>query len=182
MGYRKNSHWMRLAVLLLFGGTVFLMLLMFDNSGAVIRGVTVGNLRIGKLTYVELTETLEKEAREFVQSSVLLVLPDNTEKHVPFYQLGVSLDSQNTILATYDVGRKSSFLGNTLSQIRSFIIGTRVPFDSEIQQEQLEEFVTEQLSKYHHPARNIMPVYNVQKNTFALGDKEEGMIIDLRLY
>lgn len=179
MPYRKKSHWVILLLLLLAGGAVFSTLLVLQNSNAVVRGVIVGETRVEKLTEQELRITMQKQAGNFMNSLIVLKLPDGTERNSAFYQLGAVVDAQATSNMAYKIGHGASLRSNIFEQFQAFLFGVTVPFEVVLDEETLEQFISEQLTKYHKPAQNIAPVYDNAKDVFFLGKASAGSVIDI---
>lgn len=168
---------------ILVGMIIFLIVLIFFvilnilNSDKTNKGLKVAEIKIGGLNFAQLEEKLKNLNSEFVNKEFSFNYKEKSWQATPL-KIGIEIDVAKTSLAVFGYGHNGkNIILNSLQQFES-LTGKNFTIFWKINQEQMEDFLKENMNSIHQPAQNSTLIYDKQTQEFSVIPEKDGIIID----
>jgi len=153
---------------------VFFFLLNTININKLNKGMKIAGASVGGLYLDQAKEIIEENYNEFLKKEISLNYKDSYWQ-TNLKNLGVEINTQETIKKAFNKGHDKGFLTNVYWQFKS-LFGYNVKPEYKINEEKLNKFLENNLASIHYPAKNASLVYI--NNDFEITSSSHGIIIN----
>lgn len=159
--------------------TSFCLILEILNSGKIILGLRVGEVKIGGLTPSKAETLLNEGVAEWEKQNIILTYQENQLPIQP-NELGVSIDTKTAIASAYNLGRNKNILAGLYEQILTLFpqrqnnIAPAITIDTE----KFTRLTHDKFSGLESPAQNASLTYNAKMRDWQIVAPREGEAFD----
>ena len=173
----KISHKLLLIILVVLIIAIFLIILNILNSNKINYGIKISGVSVGGLSKENALNEFSIASQNLFKENFNLIYK-NSIWTVNLKNLGIEIDVAKTMDLAYEYGhQKNELFKNVWQQLRSFLGYNFKPI-SNIDDGKLEEFLEENLSSIHQPAKNSALVYDTKTQDLTITPSKSGIIID----
>jgi len=155
---------------------IFFFVLDILNARKINWGTRVSEISIGGKSFEAAEEKLLKASEEFIKKDLILTYEDKRWK-TNFKELGIKINTKDTITLIFEREHKKNIISNAWWQLKS-LSGYNFEPIWQIDEEGLENFLEENLSSIHQPAKISILFYDKKKQDFITTKSSDGIIID----
>ena len=173
----KISHKLLLIILVVLIIAIFLIILNILNSNKINYGIKISGVSVGGLSKENALNEFSIASQNLFKENFNLIYK-NSIWTVNLKNLGIEIDVAKTMDLAYEYGhQKNELFKNVWQQLRSFLGYNFKPI-SNIDDGKLEEFLEENLSSIHQPAKNSALTYDTKTQDLTITPSKSGIIID----
>lgn len=148
-------------------------------------GVVIGEISVAGLTYTQALDSIEPKLLElestglhFVSGETELIIPATVEPVDPGTgeRILFSVDPDATVEAAYTIGRSGSFIYQLGEQIKTLLVGKRVPVQYFLNEEELVNELQTGFSALERPPQNAEFIYDPQTGEWSVTSDQSGQV------
>ncbi|MFZ5559216.1 MAG: VanW family protein [Patescibacteria group bacterium] len=156
---------------------IFFFILNILNTNKISWGTKVAGISVGGLSPQAAEQKLIEASEQFLKMDLFLIYK-NSPWQANLERLGIEIDVSNTTKIAFERGhQRNKFLKNAFWQLLS-LFGYDSKLVWQINEEELENFLKENLSSIHQPAQNSTLIYDDEKKDFITTPSKEGVVIN----
>ena len=179
---RKRNFKIFLGIfVIIFIISVFFVSLSVLNKGKIVYGLEIADISVGSL----LQEEAEKKERDTVEQFLgqkILLKYDSMEKKENWValptELGIEIILGTATEEAMKIGHQGNFLFKSSQQALALFGYYNIPLAFQINEEQLDDFVKNELDSINRPAVNAGWEYDKKKKKFTPVLSESGIVVD----
>lgn len=158
----------------LLAATIFLQI---ANYNRIAWGVRLAGFRLGGLNYSQAQIVLKEQFNQLENKPIQLtygndIYPATAKK------LGIRLNAEESLKKAFSLGRRQNFFSGISEQLTAALGQYNLSADLQLDENQLDVFITEQLTDLDKPARNAALIFNKEEKEFKIIPAQSGQIIN----
>ncbi|MBW4437511.1 MAG: VanW family protein [Pleurocapsa minor GSE-CHR-MK-17-07R] len=161
-----NPWWIRLPILAITGAVLFGIILVVAVTGfqivygaRIVPNVWVGSLNVGGMTTLE-AETAVSETVRYADDTVFTFRDGDRLWQATARELGVNVDTEQTVAAAFAVGHGQGLFDNIVDQVLAWLNGASIPPVITFDQSAAAAFVARMSAEVNMPASDATLVIN----------------------
>lgn len=168
-----------LPIILALITALIIALAYFDHqkySDKILPNIFINGENYSDLTAQEAKSKLEERLKGFQEKGISLAYK-NSSYDISFEEIGISIDSEETISNGFIYGHRNSAIENLKDKINAYRNDMSIPLVYKIDEEKFGNYIKENLSEIENPPKNFGYKYEVDE--FIPTPAESGMVIDI---